>query len=65
MNKEVTDPIVDEVRKAGEAYLVQFNFDFEAACNDLRRRSAEAERPTIALKPRPPLTNAPVTKQVG
>ena len=65
MNNEIADPIVEEVRDAGEAYLVQFNFDFDAVCNDLRRRSAEAGRPTIALKPRPARTNPPVTKRVG
>lgn len=47
------DPIVDEVRKAGEAYLAQFNFDMKTACDDLRKRSEAAGRKTVSLPPRP------------
>jgi hypothetical protein len=46
------DPIVEEVRKAGEAYLSKFDFDFEAACKDLRDRSNAAGRQTVSLPPR-------------
>jgi hypothetical protein len=38
------DPIVDEVRRAGEKYLAQFDFNMKAACDDLRRRTEEARR---------------------
>jgi len=38
------DPIIDEVRRAGEAFLAQFDFDMKAACDDLRRRTDEARR---------------------
>lgn len=47
------DPIVDEVRRVGEAYFAQFHFDLRAVCEDLRRRSAEAGRETVTLPPRP------------
>ena len=47
------DPIVDEVRKAGEAYFAQFNFDLRAICEDLRRRSAERGVQPVSLPPRP------------
>ena len=50
------DPIVDEVRRAGEAYLAQFNFDLKAACADLQRRTEEAGqagRRVVSLPPRP------------
>ena len=47
------DPIVDEVRKAGEAYLAKFNFDVKAACDDLRRLSQERGHQTVSFPPRP------------
>jgi len=47
------DPIVDEVRCAGEAYLAQFGFDLKKACEDLQRRSEEAGRKTVTRPPRP------------
>lgn len=47
------DAIVDEVRKAGEAYLAKFNFDLKAVCDDLRRQSEAAGRKTVSLPPRP------------
>ena len=49
------DPIVEEARRAGEAYLAQFNFDMKAACQDLRRRTREAARAgrrVLSLPPR-------------
>jgi len=49
------DPIVDEVRRAGEAYLAQFDFDLKAACDDLRRRTElarEAGRNVVSYPPR-------------
>jgi hypothetical protein len=46
------DPIVDEVRKAGEAYLAEFDFDLKAVCEDLRRQSEAAGRKTVTLPPR-------------
>jgi hypothetical protein len=51
------DPIVDEVRKAGEAYFAQFNFDLRAICEDLRRRSEARGVKTVSLPPRPPRPN--------
>jgi hypothetical protein len=47
------DPIVDEVRKAGEAYFAQFNFDLRAICAVLQRRSEERGVKTVKLPPRP------------
>jgi hypothetical protein len=46
------DPIVEEVRRAGEEYFKQFNFDLHAVCEDLRRRSEERGRKTVCLPPR-------------
>jgi hypothetical protein len=47
------DPIVDEVRRAGEAYLEKFNFDVRAAFEDLRRRSDQSGRTLVARRPKP------------
>ena len=54
------DAIVDEVRKAGEAYLARFNFDLDAACDDLRRLSEERGQKTVSLPPRAPKPVKPV-----
>jgi hypothetical protein len=35
------DPIVEEVRRAREAYLRQFNYDLEAIFRDLKAREKE------------------------
>lgn len=63
------DPVVDEARCAGEAYLAQFNFNLEAACADLQRRTEEAARAgqkVISLPPRPPLgQHVPPSKKAG
>jgi hypothetical protein len=53
------DPIVDEVRRAGEAYLAKFNFDIKAACEDLRRRTEEAQRAGRRIVFFPPKRVAP------
>ena len=65
MKPEISDPIVDEVRKAGEDYLARFNFDFEAACRDLQRLSEKAGRTPVAYQPRPVQTPTPAVKRVG
>ena len=44
MKKQENDPIVEEVRRAGEAYCRQFNFDLKAIMEDLRRRTEQSER---------------------
>jgi hypothetical protein len=47
------NPIVDEVRKAGEAYFAEFKFDLRAICADLQRRSAERGVQPVSFPPRP------------
>ncbi|MEW6252078.1 MAG: hypothetical protein AB1716_15675 [Planctomycetota bacterium] len=42
------DPIVEEVRRAGDAYFRQFDYDLKAALDDLRRRSEEAKRKVVS-----------------
>ena len=59
------DPIVDEVRQAGEAYFAQFNFDLRAICEDLRRRSVERGVQAITLPARPARPTPPPAKKVS
>lgn len=51
------DPIVDEARKAGEAYINSFGGDLSAVVADLKRRTEEARqagRPVVSYPPRKP-----------
>ncbi len=48
-----TDPIVDEVRKAGDAYFKKFNYDLKAAFEDMRHRTEQSGRKVVSLPPRP------------
>ena len=50
----MTDPIVEEARKTGEAYIASFGGDLKAVCEDLRRRTKESNRPTVNLPSKPP-----------
>jgi len=61
----IDDPIVDEVRKAGEDYFTQFKFDIRAICDDLRRRSLKSGRKTISFPPRTPSPREVRPKKVG
>jgi hypothetical protein len=46
------DPIVDEVRKAREAYASQFNFNLRDMIADLQRRQRESGRKTVSFPPK-------------
>lgn len=62
------DPIVEEVRQAGEAYFAKFNFDLNAICDDLRRSTEAAARAgykVISLPPRPVEPRPVVPKKAG
>jgi hypothetical protein len=55
MNDDDHDPLVEEARRAGDAYLKRFNYDMKAAFADLRRRSEaarQAGRKVVSLPPR-------------
>lgn len=59
------DPIVDEVRKAGEAYLAKFQFDLRAAFEDLNRRTVASGVRAVSRPPKPPRTRPTARNQVG
>ena len=48
------DPIVEEVRRAGEAYFAEFDFDMEAIGDDLRRRTEIARKAGRVVVTHPP-----------
>jgi hypothetical protein len=48
------DPIVEEARKAGQAYIDSFNGDLKAVFADLQRRTEEAHRAGHQVASLPP-----------
>ena len=52
------DPIVEEVRRAGDAYFKRFNYDLKAAFADLRQRTEEARKAGRKVVSRPPRLTA-------
>lgn len=59
------DPVVEEARAAGHAYVDSFKGDWKALIADLRRRSEEAERRTVSLPPEAPKPRPVPTRKVG
>jgi hypothetical protein len=57
------DPIVEEVRQVGQAYVDSFKGDWQAMLVDLRRRAREEGREPVSLPPKPARTRA--VKKVG
>jgi hypothetical protein len=59
------DPIVEEVRKAREAYAARFNFDLRAMCRDLREKEKNSGRTYVTLPARrvEAIQSAPVTPE--
>ncbi|MGD1102265.1 MAG: hypothetical protein ABSA59_09380 [Terriglobia bacterium] len=45
------DEIVDEVRKAREAYAAQFDYDLERMFKDLKKKEEQDPAPRAGLKP--------------
>ena len=46
------DPIVEEVRKAGDAYFAQFDYDLKRVFEDLKKRERQHPERMVTLKPR-------------
>jgi len=45
------DEIVEEVRRAREAYAAQFDYDFGRMFKDLKKKEEQDPAPRAALKP--------------
>ena len=52
------DPIVEQVRKAREAYAAQFDHDLNRIVADLKRRQDQGEFQVVRRAPRPTRTIA-------
>jgi hypothetical protein len=52
------DPIVEQVRKAREAYAAQFDHDLNRIVADLKRRQDQGEFQVVRRAPRPARTTA-------
>jgi len=55
------DPLIEEARKAGQAYIDSFKGDWKAMVEDLRRREEQARREgrrVVSLPPKPPRVRA-------
>ena len=47
-----TDPIVEEVRRARDAYAAKFNYDLEAIVRDLKKQESNSRRELVTYPPR-------------
>ena len=43
-----SDPIVDEVRRAHDAYAARFNYDLKAICRDLKEQEKRSGRKIVS-----------------
>jgi len=62
------DPLVEEARRAGQAYIDSFHGDWKAIIADLERRSRDAGRAVVSHPPKPPhpwRLQRPTDKKVG
>lgn len=63
----MTDKIVEEVRRAREAYAEQFDYDLRAIFADIRKQQADSGREFVSLSAKriTPLTRATSKTDVG
>jgi hypothetical protein len=54
MTDEPEVDLIEEARRAGQAYIDSFGGDLAAVCADLRRRSAAEGRRVVPRSPLPP-----------
>jgi len=54
----MTDPIVEEVRKARDEYAKQFNYDLDAICRDLQQKQEEPGKNVVSFPPTRPEPSA-------
>jgi hypothetical protein len=58
------DPLIDEPRRAGQAYIDSFKGDWAALVADLNLRSERKGRKVVSMPPKPPRRRS-VTKRAG
>lgn len=52
------DSLIEEARRAGQAYIDSFKGDRKAMLDDLRRRSKAEGHQVVRLPPKPPRVHA-------
>jgi hypothetical protein len=55
----IDDPIVEEVRKARDAYAKRFDYQLDDICRDLREREQKHPEQLVSLPPKPPRKREP------
>ena len=53
------DPIVEEVRRARQAYAEQFGFDLRAMADDLRKKEQQHPDRLVSFPPKPARCHRP------
>jgi hypothetical protein len=53
------DPIVEEVRKARDAYAKRFNYDLDAIYRDLKAKECQGGRRVVPCPSKPIITKIP------
>ncbi len=48
-----TDPVVEEVRRARQAYAEQFGFNLRAMADDLRKKEQQHPERVVSFAPKP------------
>jgi len=51
-----TDAIVEETRKARDAYAAKFNYDLNAMYEDLKKQEKRSKWKLVSLPPKEPVT---------
>jgi len=59
------DPLVEQAREAGQAYVESFRGDWSALLADLRHRSDVAGRQPVTLPPKSPKPTPTPSRKVG
>lgn len=61
----MTDTLIEEARKAGQAYIESFKGDDQAMVEDLRRRAQNEGRQLVTLPPKPPREQVAKQRRTG
>jgi hypothetical protein len=59
------EPLIEDARRAGQAYVDSFKGDWKALLADLRRRSEAEGRQAVSLPPKAPKARPATTRKVG
>jgi hypothetical protein len=60
-----SDPIVDEVRRARDAYAASFDYDLRAIYHDLKEKEKHSGRKVVSYADRSPVLGPNQASQLG